>query len=68
MAASPASLLTRDTKASEDDFNTDGPEDIDAVIQNRINAALESVVVTGRPMTFGSQFLETGGRGLGAKL
>jgi hypothetical protein len=38
------------------------PEDIDA-----INAALDSVEVSGRPIEFGSEFSETGGRGVGAK-
>jgi hypothetical protein len=54
-------------KASDLGFDVDGSEDIDAVIEKQINAALESVEVTGRPITFGSEFEETGGRGLGAK-
>jgi hypothetical protein len=31
------------SKSSDADFDTDGPEDIDAVIEKQINAALESV-------------------------
>jgi hypothetical protein len=65
--ATPSPAENTQSKASENDFDTDGLDDIDAVIQNQINAALESVEVTGRPMTFGSEFPETGGRGLGPK-
>jgi hypothetical protein len=54
-------------KASGIDFDTDAPEDIDAVIEKQINAALASVEVSGRPIEFGSEFSETGGRGVGAK-
>jgi hypothetical protein len=54
-------------KAFDVTFDTDGPEDIDAVIEKQINAALESVEVSGRPIEFGSEFSETGGRGVGAK-
>jgi hypothetical protein len=55
------------SKASDVDSDTDGPQDIDAVIEKQINAALESVEVSGRPIEFGSEFSETGGRGVGAK-
>jgi hypothetical protein len=65
--ATPSPAENTQPKASKNDFDTDGLEDIDAVVQNEIKAALESVEVTGGLMTFGSEFSETGGRGLGAK-
>jgi hypothetical protein len=53
-------------KAFDVDYHTDGPEDIDAVIEKQINAAMESVKMTGRRSEFETEFSETGGRGLGA--
>jgi hypothetical protein len=64
--AMPSAARNTQPKAFDVDFDTDGPEDIDAVIEKQINAALESVGMTGRRSEFGTEFSETGGRGPGA--
>jgi hypothetical protein len=50
-----------------DKENVSEVADIDRVIKKQINDALKSVDVQGRPLTFGSEFEETGGRGIGRK-
>jgi hypothetical protein len=58
-AAGTTSAAGNTGPKASDDFDSDAPEDMDV--------ALESVEVSGRPIEFGSEFSETGGRGLGAK-
>jgi hypothetical protein len=63
----PSPVEQTNLKSSEMDLDTDALKDIDAVIQSQINAALQSIEVTSRPITFGSEYPETGGRGAGVK-